>query len=148
MVPRVVTSYTSESYTETVPVTTTRQVVEECGSYETRMVPKISVGARLYPSLRSPVRRRLRLLPRRHPRGGAGGRSATTAMACEQVFVSRPVVRSVPETTYVQQTRTRTVPVQQTVEVSESRTEMVPVTVNVQVARAAAPDDAGSRDRL
>ena len=58
----------------------------------------------------------------------------TTVMACEQVFVSRPVVRSVSETTYVQQTRTETVPVQRTVEVSESRTEMVPVTVNVQVS--------------
>ena len=41
MVPRVVTTYKTETYTETVPVTNIRQVVEECGSYEMRMVPKI-----------------------------------------------------------------------------------------------------------
>src|SRR5262249_54788504 len=119
LVSRVVTTYERRSYTESVPVTTTRQVVEESGFYQTGMVPVTSA---------LPAYGCCGILC-----GGAGGCSATTALVCQQSFVSGPVVRSVPETTYVQQTRTRMVPVQKTIQVEEARTDMVPVTVDVQV---------------
>ena len=40
-----------------------------------------------------------------------GGYTTQTSCSYTQVYVSRPVVRSIPETTYVNQTKTRMVPV-------------------------------------
>jgi hypothetical protein len=116
MVPRVVTSYTTENFTETVPVTTSRNVVEECGSFETRNVPRIVAG----PGCTHGCGHRCGSGCKSCSGNGAGGcPSTTTVMECQQVFVSRPVTRTVTETCYVQQTKTRTVPVHKTVEVPE-----------------------------
>jgi hypothetical protein len=102
-----------ETYTESVPVTTTRQVVENAGSYETGPGPVTSSQAAA---------------------GSVAGGHGTAVRPSEQSYASRPVARTIPETTYVTQTRTRLVPRQEVVQVPESRTEMVPVTVNETVA--------------
>jgi hypothetical protein len=128
MVSRVVTKYTPQNYTVTVPQTNLRQVVEECGSYETRMVPVTSAAPDCSHRCGHRCGGGCRLCG-----GGAGG-CCTTVLVCERVFVSRPVVRSVPETTNVEETRTRMVPVQETVQVPETHTESVPVMVDVQVS--------------
>ena len=125
MASQVQTSMVPETYTETVPVTTTRQVVEEQGGYVTQAIPvTTTVSAGCAPAAGCGVAGGL--FSRctggigcghkcGHRCGGScslcGGYAAgeyTTQTSCTytQVYVSRPVVRSVPETTYVNQTRT------------------------------------------
>src|SRR5208337_6089 len=106
---KVQTSMVPETYTESIPVTTTRQVVKEQGCYVTQAIPVTTTV---------PVA------------GCAGGYTTQTSCSYQQVYVSRPVICSVPETTYVSQTKTRLVPVQQVVQVPETQTQLVPVTVN------------------
>ena len=137
MVSQTQTQLVPQTYTESVPVTTTRQVVEEQGGYELRSVPvtvtvpgcapgtagafaawrpllEVRRRSWLRPQVRSPLRRRLRPVWRHRGRRICGrSRTVTqTTYTCQQVYVSRPVVRSVPETTYVNQTKSRMVPVQ------------------------------------
>ena len=113
MTSRIQTRMVPETYTESVPVTTTRQVVENVGTYETGPGPVATSQAEA---------------------GSVAGGYGTAVRPLEQSYNSRPVVRTVPETSYVTQTRTRLVPRQEVVQVPECRTEMVPVTVNETVA--------------
>ena len=52
-----------------------------------------------------------------------------TTYACQQVPVIRPMVKCVPETTYVQRTRTKMMPVKQTVQVPQTKVNRVPYQV-------------------
>ena len=52
-----------------------------------------------------------------------------TTYACQQVPVMRPTVKCVPETTYVQRTRTKMMPVKQTVQVPQTKVNRIPYQV-------------------
>ena len=52
-----------------------------------------------------------------------------TTYACQQVPVMRPTVKCVPETTYVQRTRTKMMPVKQTVQVPQVKVNRIPYQV-------------------
>ena len=177
MTSQVQTSYVPQSYTESVPVTTYSQIVEETGGYTTRSIPVVSVvpvgDSYAGPSYGGyPVGYGgggcggggcgLSGLFSKHAGGcggghklcgggcggggggyfggggfggggllsvGVGGGSAgcgggyttTTSYTTESVYVSRPVVRQIPQTSYVQQTRTQVVPVQPTIQVPDDQ---------------------------
>ena len=119
---RVESSLVPESYSESVPVTRYRCVVEQQGSYQNVCVPVYSFVPATTCGL--------------HGAGCSGGCGATscrgghsscrgctvrTSYAVQQVYVSRPVSKQVAETCYVQQTRTRMVSVQKVVQVPETR---------------------------
>ena len=177
MVSQVQTPSQTESYTESVPVTTMRQVVEEQGGYELRSVPVTTTvpvagcapgdwcwrrwswrtllplrrRRRLRPQVRSSLRRRLRPVRRCGRRCWRRCRRGRWRLHHPDHLhlpagLRLPAGRSiVPETTYVNQTRTRQVPVQQVVQVPVTRTEMVPVTVNDIGPGTAGPGSSKSR---
>ena len=148
MTSKVQTSVVPETYTDRVPVTTTRQVVEEQGCYVTQAIPVTttvpvagcSTAGGGHGGLFSRCSGGAGCGHKcGHRCGGGcglcggyadGGYTTQTSCTYQQVYVSRPVVRSVSETNYVNQTKTRLVPVQQVVQVPETQTQLVPVTVN------------------
>ncbi|MEW4571532.1 hypothetical protein AB1L88_26975, partial [Tautonia sp. JC769] len=109
-------SMVEQTYKVLRPVVTQREVVQECGAYETQMevVPGPIVQRRV-PVPVDPCSRPHGLLGCLHHKKKA---FATVAVQCpprtvsRRVFVSRPVVRTVSETSYVAETRVRQVPVQ------------------------------------
>jgi hypothetical protein len=117
MVNKVITRMIPECVTETVPVTKMRKVVEPQVCYVTQRIPSTSYV---------PVVTCAHTCGHRCGGGGCGQCGGATACVrytpvttCtyQQVPVTRPAVRFVPETCYVQRTRTKFNPVQETVTV-------------------------------
>ena len=116
MKPVVQTTMVAQPYTVCRPVTTVRQVVEECGYYET---PDGDVpGPVVERQVRVPVEdcgceppRPVRL-PAQAAGAGDRRRPVPAPEVCQTVYVPRQVVRNVTETRYVTETMTRQVPVQ------------------------------------
>jgi hypothetical protein len=116
MVNKVITRMIPECVTETVPVTKMRKVVEPQVCYVTQRIPSTSYV---------PVVTCVHSCG--HRCGGGcgqcGGATAcvqyrpVTTCTYQQVPVTRPAVRLVPETCYVQRTRTKFNPVQETITV-------------------------------
>ncbi len=130
MVNKTITRMIPECVTETVPVTKHRKVVEPQLCYVTQRIPATSYvpvvtcghscGHRCSGGC-----------------GQCGGATAcvqyrpVTTCTYQQVPVMRPTVRLVPETCYVQRTRTKYNPVQETVTVPVRKVNRVPCgTVN------------------
>ena len=117
MVNKVITRMIPECVTETVPVTKMHKVVEPQVCYVTQRIPSTSYV---------PVVTCVHSCGHRCGGGGCGQCGGATACVryqpvttCtyQQVQVMRPAVRFVPETCYVQRTRTKFNPVQETVTV-------------------------------
>lgn len=130
MVNKVITHLIPECVTETVPVTRMRKVVEPQTCYVTQRIPSTSYV---------PVVTCAHSCGHRCGGGGCGQCQGATACVryrpvttCtyQQVPVTRPAVRFVPETTYVQRTRTKFKPVQETVTVPQVKVNRIPYTVN------------------
>src|ERR671911_100403 len=126
MKPVYQTTMVEQPYTVCRPVTTVRQVVEECGYYERQMVtvpgPVIERQVRIPVDPCDSCER-----PRRKLFGCLHKKKAFATVAiqcpprnvCQTAFVSRPVVRNISETRYVTETMTRQVPVQTCTMVAE-----------------------------
>jgi hypothetical protein len=131
MVNKVITRMIPECVTETVPVTKMRKVVEPQVCYVTQRIPSTSYV---------PVVTCAHTCGHRCGGGGCGQCGGATACVryrpvttCtyQQVPVTRPAVRFIPETCYVQRTRTKFHPVQHTVTVPQVKINRVPCgTVN------------------
>ncbi len=131
MVNKVITRMIPECVTETVPVTKMRKVVEPQVCYVTQRIPSTSYV---------PVVTCAHTCGHRCGGGGCGacggatacvGYRPVTTCTYQQVPVTRPAVKFVPETCYVQRTRTKFNPVQQTVTVPVTKVNRVPCgTVN------------------
>ena len=128
MVNKTITRMIPECVTETVPVTKNRKVVEPQLCYVTQRIPTTSYvpvvtcghscGHRCSGGC-----------------GQCGGATAcvqyrpVTTCTYQQVPVMKPTVRFVPETCYVQRTRTKYNPVQETVTVPVKKINRVPCAV-------------------
>jgi hypothetical protein len=131
MVNKVITRMVPECVTETVPVTKMRKVVEPQLCTVTQRVPATSYV---------PVVTCVHSCGHRCGGGGCGQCGGATACVSyrpvatctyQQVQVMRPTVKFVPETCYVQRTRTKFNPVQETVCVPQVKVNRVPcATVN------------------
>jgi hypothetical protein len=131
MVNKVITRMIPECVTETVPVTKMRKVCEPQLTYVTQRIPATSYV---------PVVTCAHTCGHRCGGGGCGqcggatacvGYRPVTTCTYQQVPVMRPAVRFVPETCYVQRTRTKFNPVQETVCVPVRKVNRVPCgTVN------------------
>ena len=130
MVNKVITHMVPECVTETVPVTRMNKVVEPQVCYVTQRIPTTSYV---------PVVTCAHSCGHRCGGGNCGQCGGATACVryapvttCyeQQVAVTRPTVRYVPETRYVQRTRTKFNPVQQTVCVPQVKVNRIPYTVN------------------
>jgi hypothetical protein len=130
MVNKVITRMIPECVTETVPVTKMHKVVEPQLCYVTQRIPTTSYV---------PVVTCVHSCGHRCSGGcgQCGGATAcvryapVTTCTYQQVQVTRPAVRFVPETTYVQRTRTKFNPVQETISVPQVKVNRVPcATVN------------------
>ena len=129
IVNKEITNFVPECVTETVPVTRTHKVVEDQLTYVTQKVPVNSMV---------PVVTCAHTCGHRCGGGGCGACGGVTTCvqyrpvttyACQQVPVMRPTVKCVPETTYVQRTRTKMMPVKQTVQVCQTKVNRVPYQV-------------------
>jgi len=126
MTNKVITRMIPECVTETVPVTRMRKIVESQVCYVTQRIPVTTVV---------PVVTCAHQCGHRCG-GGCGGcaspcvryNSVTTCYE-QQVAVTRPAVKYVPETFNVQRTRTKFKPVQETVTVPERRVQRIPYKV-------------------
>jgi hypothetical protein len=134
IVTKEITNYVPECVTETVPVTKTHKVVEQELTYVTQKVPVTSMV---------PVVTCAHTCGHKCGGGGCGacggvttcvGYQPVTTYACQQVPVMRPTVKCVPETTYVQRTRTKMMPVKQTVQVPQRKVNRIPYQVTECVA--------------
>ena len=129
IVNKEITRFVPECVTETVPVTRTHKVVEQALTYVTQKVPVTSMV---------PVVTCAHTCGHRCGGGACGACGGVTTCvqyrpvttyACQQVPVMRPTVKCVPETTYVQRTRTKMMPVKQTVQVCQNKVNRVPYQV-------------------
>jgi hypothetical protein len=128
LVTREITRFVPECVTETVPVTRTHKVVEPQVCYVTQKVPVTSMV---------PVVTCSHSCGHKCSGGcGACGGVTTcvqytpvTTYACQQVPVTRPMVKYVPETTYVQRTRTKLMPVKQTIQCPQVKVNKIPYQV-------------------
>jgi hypothetical protein len=131
MVNKVITRMIPECVTDTVPVTKMHKVVEPQLTSVTQRIPSTSYV---------PVVTCAHTCGHRCGGGGCGACGGVTTCVSyrpvttctyQQVQVMRPTVRFVPETCYVQRTRTKFNPVQQTVCVPVTKVNRVPcATVN------------------
>jgi hypothetical protein len=112
----------NESYNVLKPVQTTRQVTETQASFENQQVV-----------VPGPIVQQTMV-------NGCTGCAQTVAVQAaprvlnQTVMVQRPVIRNIVETSYVQETITKQVPVQTCSYVNEERVEQVPVTRTEMVA--------------
>ena len=129
LVTREITRFVPECVTETVPITRTHKVVEPQVCYVTQKVPVTSMV---------PVVTCSHSCGHRCGGGGCGScggvttcvqYAPVTTYACQQVPVTRPVVKYVPETTYVQATRTKLMPVKQTIQCPQVKVNKIPYQV-------------------
>jgi hypothetical protein len=129
IVTKEITNFVPECVTETVPITKTRKVVEQELTYVTQKVPVTSMV---------PVATCAHSCGHRCGGGGCGSCGGattcvqyqpTTTYACQQVPVMRPTVKCIPETTYVQRTRTKMMPVKQIVQVPQRKVNRIPYQV-------------------
>lgn len=124
MVNKVVTRYVPQQVTEQVPVTRYQKVVETQGSYVNRQVPVVQ-----------------NVVQCGHHGGCGCGKakvkSVVTGYQCEQVYVEKPVCKTVATTDYKTVCRTKMVPVQETVACQQVVRKMVPQQVMRNVTRVA-----------
>jgi hypothetical protein len=124
LVNKVVTRYVPQQVTEQVPVTRYQKVVETQGSYVNRQVPVVQ-----------------NVVQCGHHAGCGCGKpkvkAVVTGYQCEQVYVEKPVCKTVASTEYKTVCRTKMVPVQETVQCQQVVRKMVPQQVMRNVTRVA-----------
>lgn len=122
IVNKTITRYVPTQVTEQVPVTRYHKVMETQGMYVTRKVPVVQNVVQCG----------------HHGGCGCGHakvRPVVTGYQCEQVYVEKPVCRTVTSTEYRTVCRTKMVPVQETVAVQQVVKKMVPQQVMRNVTR-------------
>lgn len=122
VVNKTITRMVATQVTEQVPVTRYHKVMETQGSYVTRKVPVVQNVVQCG----------------HHGGCGCGHakvRPVVTGYQCEQVYVEKPVCRTVTSTEYRTVCRTKMVPVQETVAVRQVVKRMVPQQVMRNVTR-------------
>ena len=129
IVSKEITRFVPECVTETVPITRTHKVIEPQLCYVTQKVPVTSMV---------PVVTCAHTCGHKCGGGGCGSCGGVTTCvqyrpvttyACQQVPVMRPTARFVPETTYVQRTRTKLNPVKETVQVCQRKVNRIPIPI-------------------
>jgi hypothetical protein len=129
IVTKEITRFVPQCVTETVPVTKMHKVVEPQLTYVTQKVPVTSMV---------PVVTCAHTCGHRCGGGGCGACGGVTTCvqyrpvttyACQDVPVMRPTVKCVPETTYVERTRTKMMPVKETVQCPQTKINRIPYQV-------------------